>query len=82
MNALDVLDFAFAHIHATAETDAGSALADDVLAARDAVATLVETQRETLLMLESAYRDLGMQAGDNKRIQRARDALARVGGAA
>jgi hypothetical protein len=55
----------------------------EVLAMRAhaAVAELIETQRETLRMLEAAHRQLGMWTGDNKRILRAKAALARIGGA-
>jgi len=53
---------------------------EDLVMAALAVAELVVTQRETLRMLEAAHRQLGMWTDDNKRIQRARAALANVGG--
>ncbi len=50
------------------------AVSDDALAA--AIAELIETQRETLRMLEAAHRQLGMCSTDNPRILRARRAIA------
>jgi hypothetical protein len=50
------------------------------IAVSDAFGELVATQQETLRMLEAAYRQLGMWTDDNKRIQRALNALACVGG--
>lgn len=40
---------------------------------------LAATQKDTLRMLESAHRQLGMRPDDNKRIQRAKLALAAIG---
>ena len=51
-------------------------LLGDSLEVSAAFRELVETQRETLRMLEAAHRQLGMWTDDNKRIQRARTALA------
>lgn len=48
-------------------------------AAIAAVVDLIATQRETLRMLEAAYRQLGMWTDDNRRIQRAKAALANMG---
>lgn len=64
------------------QRDGNDQEATDLLSVSAAVAELIETQRDTLRMLEAANRQLGMYTHRNKRIQRARDALARVGGAA
>ncbi len=60
----------------------GNLEVSELIVTRAAVAELIETQRETLRMLEAAHRQLGMWTDDNPRIQRAKSALARVGGAA
>lgn len=41
-----------------------------------AIAELVATQRDTLRMLEAAHREIGMWDGENKRVLRAKAALA------
>lgn len=58
-----------------------TASADNLVEAHTAVDELIATQRDTLKMLEAAHRQLGMWTGDNKRIERAKKAIARVGGA-
>ena len=54
--------------------------ATDLREARATVAELIETQSETLRMLEAAHRTLGMWTDENPRILRARAALANAQG--
>lgn len=68
-NALDVLAVA-------ADNAPSPALAESIRGTRQAVMHLMETQADTLRMLEAAHRALGMWVADNQRIARARMALA------
>jgi len=74
-NPIAVLDAVIADMRASGDTGH----VENLLQARADFYELAETQRETLRMLEAAYRQLGMWTGDNKRINRAKAALVRTG---
>ena len=74
-NPIAVLDAVIADMRASGDTGH----VENLLQARADFVELAETQRETLRMLEAAHRQLGMWTDSNKRIQRAKAALARIG---
>lgn len=78
MNVLDIMQKSVAAL--STQLCGEGELAGDLENAMKDVFELLDTQQETLRMLEAAHRQLGMWVDDNKRIKRARFAIERVGG--
>ena len=78
MNALDTMKKVVAAL--STQMCGEGELAGELEDAMEDVFELLDTQQETLKMLEAAHRQLGMFTGDNKRIKRAKFAIEHVGG--